>query len=83
VCRIVVPRSAAHQAFGNALTALRKERGFSQEQLALESGLDRSYVGGIERGEKNPSLTNVFKLASALNVRPSEIHLRAEATTTH
>lgn len=76
------PRSSAHVAFGRALRELREERGLAQEQLALESGLDRSYVGGIERGEKNPALANVFKLADALSVLPSEIHLRAEVTLT-
>ena len=43
------------------------------------TGLDRSYISGIERGERNPSLTNVFKIAHALSVTASEIHVRAEA----
>lgn len=76
------PRSPAHSAFGSAVKQLRRERGLSQEQLALDSGLDRSYVGGIERGERNPSLANVFKLAYALDVQPSDIHKRAELALT-
>ena len=72
-------RSARHAAFGAAVRALRQEKGLSQEQLALQAGVDRSYVGGIERGERNASLTNVFKLADALEVEASEIHARAEA----
>jgi transcriptional regulator with XRE-family HTH domain len=76
----VSPRSPAHAAFGRAVRELRQEHNLSQERLALESDLDRSYLGGIERGERNPSLTNVFKLAEALAVPPSEIHRRAEAT---
>lgn len=74
----MAPRSPAHLTFGRAVRELREERGLSQEQLALNSGLDRSYVGGIERGERNPSLANVLKLAAALGVQASEIHAVAE-----
>ena len=52
--------------FGNRVRELRKKKGLSQEGLALESGLDRSYVGGVERGERNISLVNMDKLARAL-----------------
>ena len=75
------PRSAAHVAYGQALRELRAERGISQERLALMAGLDRTYVSGIERGERNPSLTNLLKLAAALGVQVSEIAARAEAIT--
>jgi transcriptional regulator with XRE-family HTH domain len=73
-----------HAVFGEALRALRKERGISQEGLALKSGLNRGYYGGIERGERNVSLTNICKLAAALDLPASAIHARAEqiATTT-
>jgi transcriptional regulator with XRE-family HTH domain len=54
--------------FGNRVRELRKKKGLSQEGLALESGLDRSYVGGVERGERNISLENIEKLAKALGV---------------
>jgi transcriptional regulator with XRE-family HTH domain len=54
--------------FGDRVRVLRKERGLSQEQLALESGLDRSYVGGVERGERNISLENIKRLAKALDI---------------
>jgi transcriptional regulator with XRE-family HTH domain len=57
---------------------IREARGVSQERLALDAGLDRSYVGGIERGERNPSLTNVFRIADALGVLTSAIHAEAE-----
>jgi transcriptional regulator with XRE-family HTH domain len=59
--------------FGNRVRELRKKKGLSQEGLALESGLDRSYVGGVERGERNISLENIEKLARALGVHPSEL----------
>lgn len=59
--------------FGSRLAVLRKELGLSQEQLALESGLARSYLGGVERGQRNIALLNIFKLAEALAVEPSEL----------
>jgi transcriptional regulator with XRE-family HTH domain len=62
------PRSAAHLAYGRALRELRIERGLSQERLAQVANLDRTYVSGIERGERNPSLANILKLADALGI---------------
>lgn len=59
--------------FGKKLVQLRKERGWSQEQLALESGLARSYLGGIERGQRNIALLNVCRLAETLNVSASQL----------
>lgn len=50
-----------------------KAKGWSQEKLALESGLARSYVGGIERGQRNIALYNICVLAETLNVEPSEM----------
>lgn len=59
--------------FGTHLIALRKARNLSQESLALQSGLARSYVSGIERGKRNLSLVNICVLARALEVHPSEM----------
>jgi transcriptional regulator with XRE-family HTH domain len=59
--------------FGRRLRAIRKTKGISQETLALDSGLDRSYVGGVERGERNISIENMAKLARALKIRLSEL----------
>jgi transcriptional regulator with XRE-family HTH domain len=56
--------------FGQAIRELREERGISQEELAYRSGLDRSYMGGVERGERNVSLKNIFRVAEGLG-RPS------------
>jgi len=54
--------------FGNRVRALRKERGFSQEAFAGFCDLDRTYVGGVERGERNISLRNIEMIAKALGV---------------
>jgi len=59
--------------FGQHLIKLRKRHGWSQEKLALESGLARSYIGGIERGERNVSLMNICILARTLQVAPREM----------
>lgn len=60
-------------AFGLRVRHLRKERGLSQELFAHEAGLDRSYVGGIERGERNLALVNIKRLSEALGVTLSEL----------
>lgn len=61
------------ELFGKRVVELRKAKGWSQEKLALESGLARSYVGGIERGQRNIALYNICVLASTLDVMPSEM----------
>jgi transcriptional regulator with XRE-family HTH domain len=70
--------SPAHAAFGDALRQLRKDRGISQEGLALKSGLNRGYYGDVERGERNIALANILKIANALELPASQIHTRAE-----
>ena len=55
------------QNFGDRVRALRKERGHSQEGFALLVDLDRTYVGGIERGERNPGLKVIIRIADALD----------------
>lgn len=54
--------------FGNRVRELRKQKGLSQEALALLCDLDRSYIGGVERGERNVSLINIHKISNALNI---------------
>jgi len=61
--------------FGKKLREERLKKNFSQEALALEAGLDRSYVGGVERGERNISLINIVKIASTLGIHPSQLLL--------
>jgi len=57
--------------FGQHLAKLRKEKGWSQEALALESGIARSYLGGVERGQRNIALVNICRLAEALDLPPA------------
>ncbi|MFA6902727.1 MAG: helix-turn-helix transcriptional regulator [Gallionellaceae bacterium] len=59
--------------FGSRLAKLRKERGWSQEQLAFESGMARSYLSGVERGQRNIALLNICKLADTLGIKSSEL----------
>jgi transcriptional regulator with XRE-family HTH domain len=56
------------QMFGKRVREARLERGLSQEALAHEARLDRTYIGGVERGERNVSLINIHKIANALGV---------------
>jgi len=67
--------------FGDHLAHLRKARGWSQEKLALESGLARSYVSGIERGRRNVALVNICVLADTLGVSTSEMLRFSQAPT--
>lgn len=60
-------------ALGGAVRALRIERGLSQEALAHDAGIDRSYLGGIERGEHNVALVNLLKLAGGLDTSLTEL----------
>jgi transcriptional regulator with XRE-family HTH domain len=59
--------------FGRRVRDLRKGKGLSQEALALACDLDRTYVGGVERGERNISLLNIHKIAAALGVPAGEL----------
>lgn len=59
--------------FGERIRELRKQRGLSQELLALACDLDRTYIGGVERGERNISLINIYKIAEALGVGAREL----------
>ena len=65
--------TAIKRAFGLRLRQLRKEKGLSQETLALSCDLDRTYVGGVERGERNIGLVNIYRIAEALGVPVREL----------
>ena len=70
------------QSFGVILREKRKDQGFSQEALALEAGIDRNFVSLLERGLNQPSLSTVFKLANALNLKPSDLVMDLEKKLT-
>lgn len=68
-------------ALGAALRDARLERGLSQEELHLQTGVHRNYIGGIERGERSPSVAAIATLADALGVPPSDLLRDAERRT--
>lgn len=68
-----IPQKDPLLVFGLRLAELRKEQGISQEQLAYMSGVARSYVSGVERGQRNISLINITRLAQALQLPPSKL----------
>ena len=75
-----VPKKSRHYnrfpaliALGSAIRAARQAQGLSQEVLAFDAGLDRSYIGGIERGEHNLTLVNISKIANTLGIRAWEL----------
>lgn len=66
-------RTFTVEDFGKRLRELRKAQGYSQEGFALTVELDRTYIGGIERGERNPGLKTILRIAEALKVPPSDL----------
>lgn len=64
-------------ALGAAIRAVPEARGLSQERLALDAEIDRSYVGYIENGKNNPAALTLVKLASALGLTASELFAQA------
>ncbi|TVQ00131.1 MAG: XRE family transcriptional regulator [Planctomycetaceae bacterium] len=64
-------------SFGEAVRKLRMANGLSQDDFAAAADLHRTYVGGIERGERNPTLTSIHRLAKALGVTSAELLRRA------
>jgi transcriptional regulator with XRE-family HTH domain len=72
------PRSAVARQFGRAVKELRLERSLSQQQVADACGLDISYVGQIERGQRNPTLGVMQGLAFVLKVEMAELFRKAK-----
>jgi len=66
-------KNSARKTFGRRLRVLREEQGFSQESLAELSGIHRTYVSSIERGERNVGFDNILKIAAALEVPPGSL----------
>lgn len=65
-------------SLGAAIRAERQAQGLSQEALADKANIDRSYMGGVERGEHNIAIMNLLKIADALGVKASELLDKAE-----
>lgn len=66
--------------FGGVLRQFRKDINFSQEKLAQESGLDRTYISLLERGLRQPTLTSLLKLAAALGVSTVDLVAKVEVS---
>lgn len=66
-------KETIQKRFGSKVRRHRNLLGLSQEELAFRSGLHRTYIGGIERGERNPTLFNIEKIAKALEVKPHDL----------
>jgi transcriptional regulator with XRE-family HTH domain len=73
------PRRREPKALGEAVRRLRVEAGLSQEALGHKSQLHRNYIGGVERGEINPSFSQLVRLAEGLEIRVSELVAAAES----
>jgi transcriptional regulator with XRE-family HTH domain len=71
-------KQAALIALGQQIRKVRKGRGFSQEDFAAEAGLDRSYYGGVERGERNIAALNLMRIAAALKVEVGDLFPKTE-----
>lgn len=71
-------RTPDQAAFGQAVQAVRNEKGVSQVQLAAATGLAQAWISQVERGHRNPSWSNVLRLAEGLDIRLSELIERAE-----
>jgi ribosome-binding protein aMBF1 (putative translation factor) len=66
-------RAEILKRLGESLREHRQRAGLSQEKLAAKAGIDRTYVGGAERGERNVALVNIVRLAEALGIAPAEL----------
>lgn len=62
-----------NKAFGKRVAELRRNAGYSQERFAFKCGVERAYIGVVERGEKSPTLNTIVKIANALGISKSEL----------
>lgn len=61
------------EKFGEKMQKIRKSQGISQEELAAKLAMHRNYIGMVERGERNPTIRTLYKIAKALKVNSSEL----------
>lgn len=66
-------KAVLQRKFGKRLAEVREKKGLTQENLSFETGVDRTYISYIERGERNPSLFMLWRLSKALKVKLSEL----------
>lgn len=71
--RVSSPIEKVYRELGKRIVSLRKERGMSQEQLAADSGIDRSHMGFIEQGRRKPTLSTLHKITATLNISLEEL----------
>jgi transcriptional regulator with XRE-family HTH domain len=76
---VAQPERVLLVSLGLALAEVRKERGLTQEELSLATGVHRNYIGGMERGERSPTVEKVAVLARRLDVSLEDLFARAEA----
>ena len=72
-------QTGLQQAFGDVLRRHRVKAGYSQEQLALDCGLDRTFISLLERGLRQPTLTTLFALAMSLGIKSSRLIAAVES----
>ena len=70
--------TSPHAAFGQVLRKHRLAAGLSQEQLGLESGVQRNFISLIETGQNQPTIGTIFKLATAMGIKPSKLVAETE-----
>ena len=68
-----MPKNDILIVFGRRVRALRKDAGWSQEEFADEAELDRTYIGGVERGERNLALRNIHRIAQTFDMTIAEL----------
>lgn len=68
-----IEQDKAKKQLGSVIRKKRRELNYSQEAFAYQCGVHRTYMGAIERGERNISLMNIIKVSNALNMKPSKL----------
>lgn len=75
---MAINQKTAQSKLGAVIRARRGVMGFSQESFASECGVHRTYMGAVERGERNVSLLNIMRISEALNIKASELLVEAK-----
>jgi len=80
VAKIITKKSPIKTAFGKAVRKLRLEKNLSQEKLAELSGLHHNYISSVERGDRNITLENIYRIAVGLSSHPCALFHRLDDT---